>query len=79
MWLVEMPPSDDFVLTTRINQLMSRVYKIAMRDFSNLRLGASCAALMEMLGRDSTAFRVDLLCVNRIARYTSDMLEKCKL
>lgn len=69
-------PSSCFHCSNRINRLMSRVYRLAMGDFSNLRLGASCAALMEMLGRDSTSFRVDLQCANRIAKYTSGILDK---
>ena len=48
---------------------MLKVYRLAMKDFTNSRLSSSCAALMEMLGRDSTSFRIDLQCANRIAKY----------
>lgn len=47
-----------------------------MHDFSNLRLGSSCAALSEMLGRDSTPLRIDLQCANRIAKYGEQDLTK---
>lgn len=55
---------------------MSRVFQIALHDFSNSQLLASCAALMEMLGRDSTSFRIDLQCAQRIAKYND--MEKQK-
>lgn len=58
-----------FLPSCRIDRLMLKVYRLAMRDFTNSRLGSSCAALMEMLGRDSTSFRIDLQCANRIAKY----------
>lgn len=51
---------------------MLRVYRLALYDFSNSRLGSSCAALMEMLGRDSTPLRIDLQCANRIAKYSDE-------
>ena len=41
-----------------------------MHNFSNSRLGASCAALLEMLGRDSTCLRVDLQSAGRIAKFS---------
>jgi len=46
-----------------------KVYKLALSDFSNSRLGSSSAALLEMLGRDSTALRIDLQSANRIVKY----------
>lgn len=59
----------DYYHALRIDRLMLKVYRLALSDFTNSRLGSSCAALMEMLGRDSTLFRIDLQCANRIAKY----------
>ena len=49
-----------------------------MYDFTNSRLGSSCAALMEMLGRDSVSLQIDLQCANRIVKYGEDQREKGK-
>ena len=55
---------------------MVKVYRLAMRDFTSSRLGSSCAALMEMLGRDSTHLRIDLQCANRMVKYGDGRQQK---
>ena len=55
---------------------MAKLYQIAFCDFSNMHLGASCAALMEMLGRDSSSFRIDLQCAERIAKFSDGQAQK---
>ena len=62
----------------RIDHLIPHVYRLALLDFTNSRLGSSCAALMEMLGRDSTTLRIDLQCANRIAKYSEENKHKGK-
>lgn len=70
LWLVVCSFARALHFFHRINRVISKVCQIAFRDFSNSHLRASCAALIEMLGRDSTSFRVDLQCAERIARHT---------
>ena len=53
----------------RIDRAVSRVYRLAMQDFTNPRLASSCAAFIEMVDRDSTLLRVDLQAALRIARH----------
>ena len=55
--------------THRIDRAVSRVYRLAMQDFTNPRLASSCAAFIEMVDRDSTLLRVDLQAALRIARH----------
>ena len=45
------------------------MYRLALHDFNNGRLAASCAAFLEMVGRDSTCLRVDLQIAARIAKF----------
>ncbi|XP_064396222.1 spatacsin-like isoform X6 [Halichondria panicea] len=56
----------------RLDRASSRVYRLAMLDFTNSRLISSCVAFMEMCERDSTHLRVDSQAALRMARYSSD-------
>ena len=50
----------------RIDKAVSHVYKLAMMDFTNLKLVSSCVAFLEMLSRDSTSLRIDTQAAKRI-------------
>ena len=50
----------------RIDRAVSKVYSLALSDFTNFKLVASCVAFLEMLGRDSTGLRVDSQSAQRI-------------
>lgn len=50
----------------RIDRAVSKVYSLALSDFTNSKLVASCVAFLEMLGRDSTSLRVDTQSAQRI-------------
>ena len=70
VWLpLFLPPS--FLPFTRVDRAVSRVYRLALQDFTNSRLTSSCAAFMEMLERDSRLLRIDVQAALRITKYTS--------
>ena len=60
----------------RLDRAASRVYRLAMLDFTNSRLVSSCVAFTEMCERDSTLLRVDSQAAIRMARYTRDTTTK---
>ena len=43
----------------RVDRAVTRVYQLALTNFTDPKLIASCAAFIEMLSRDSTLLRVD--------------------
>ena len=57
-------------LHCRIDRAVSRVYRLAMQDFTNTRLVSSCVAFLEMVDRDSRLLRVDTQAAVRIACHT---------
>ena len=50
----------------RVDKAVSKVYRLAMSDFTNSCLVSSCVAFTEMLSRDSTHLRIDTQSAIRI-------------
>ena len=59
-----------FVHFCRVDHAVSRVYRLALHNFTNDRVVSSCAAFIEMLDRDSRLLRIDSQAAARIARYS---------
>eukprot|EP00731_Ephydatia_muelleri_P024075 Em0016g346a len=53
----------------KINKMVSSVYCLALQSFTDAKVTASCAALLEMLDRDSTLLRVDVQVACRIFKH----------
>ena len=62
-------------LLFRVDRAVTRVYQLAIADFTNSKLTASCAAFVEMLSRDSTLLRVDTQTASRLLLY-QEFLQK---
>eukprot|EP00731_Ephydatia_muelleri_P024068 Em0016g339a len=61
--------SEGVVALARINKMVSSVYCLALQSFTDAKVTASCAALLEMLDRDSTLLRVDVQVACRIFKH----------
>eukprot|EP00731_Ephydatia_muelleri_P024048 Em0016g319a len=55
--------------TCKDQQMVSSVYCLALQSFTDAKVTASCAALLEMLDRDSTLLRVDVQVACRIFKH----------
>ena len=65
-----------FVYLFRVSRAVCKVYSLAFLHLNEVKIGVSCAAFLEMLGRDSSSMRIDLEAARRIEMYG---LSKVKL
>ena len=57
---------------SRVTKGVTRAYRMAMADFTNMTLTGACVIFTDMLSRDSTKLRVHLSSARRLLKHNEE-------